>query len=74
MSIPRTAPRSVPVSAAETKLADDVDCWRFNHRAFVSHFTHCRECGIDLCPDGQTIWDAADAAERMLPWRIDGHA
>lgn len=62
----------MPTATYEARLAADVDFWRVAHRAFVSHFTHCRECGIDLCPDGQTIWDAADAAEARLPWRMRG--
>lgn len=47
-----------------------LDAWRTAHRACVSHLRHCRDCGIELCQDGQGLWDAADLAEAALPWRI----
>lgn len=65
MSIPRlTVARERP----RTKLADDVELWRVAHRACLNHLKSCLDCGIELCPDGATLWRAADDAERELPW------
>jgi hypothetical protein len=46
-----------------------LDHWRLAHKRCVAHLRTCVECGIDLCADGQTLWSAADDAERALPWR-----
>lgn len=59
-----------PLSAYEAALADKVEAWRIAHRACVSHLRACVDCGPEMCLDGQLLWDAADAAEQLLPWRI----
>lgn len=47
-----------------------LDAWRIAHGACVSHLRACLECGVELCADGQALWDAADEAEARLPWRL----
>lgn len=47
--------------------------WREAHRALVSHIKPfaCDDCGVELCPDGQALWDRVEQAERDLPWRLE---
>lgn len=58
-----------PPTAYEARLAAKVEAWRLAHRACVSHLRSCLDCGTDLCADGQALWDSADEAEALLPWR-----
>jgi hypothetical protein len=60
------APSDTVAAARESAL----EYWRVTHRACVNHLRTCVECGVDLCPNGQTLWNAADEAERALPWRV----
>ena len=50
--------------------SDTLARWRVAHHACVSHLTHCRECGVELCDVGLTLWTAADEAEARLPWMV----
>jgi hypothetical protein len=62
-----------PTLLREQKLAEDLALWRLCHQAVVNHLARqggCQDCGMELCPDGQTLWLAADEAERALPWCV----
>lgn len=58
------------LSVYEAALSEKVDAWRVAHAACVNHLKRCLDCGLELCPDGQTLWLAADDAEAALPWTV----
>lgn len=58
-------PHPVPSDGADEAL----EFWRVAHRGSVNHLKRCLDCGVTLCPDGQTLRNIADQAERALPWR-----
>ena len=57
-SIAHAAPAVTPLEA-----------WRVLHAAAVARL-RMTCCGVELCPECRAAWDAADAAERALPWRV----
>lgn len=68
--LPHPAVLQSPSGGADAAL----EFWRVAHRASVNHLKRCLDCGMELCPDGQTLWDAANEAERALPWRTWGQS